>query len=88
VITYPLHENGNCSVIAGYVYRGAKLPWLQGRFVYGDFCAGWVKAAPVEELDKAEDIGTVEQLSSFGEGLDGELYALSLRGPLYRMDPA
>lgn len=88
VITYPLRKDGTCSVIAGYVYRGAKLPWLRGSFLYGDFCAGWVRAAPVAKPDEAVDIGTVEQLSSFGEGLDGELYALSLRGPLYRIEPA
>ncbi|SDH46675.1 Glucose/arabinose dehydrogenase, beta-propeller fold [Nonomuraea jiangxiensis] len=86
VITYPLHEGGNCSVIAGYVYRGRKIPWLQGQFLYGDFCAGWIKAAPVDELDKATEVGKVEQLSSFGEGHDGELYALSLQGPLYRIE--
>ncbi|MFI9590285.1 PQQ-dependent sugar dehydrogenase [Nonomuraea sp. NPDC052265] len=88
VITYPLHKDGNCSVIAGYVYRGAALPWLRGSFLYGDFCAGWVRAAPAGEPSKAAEIGRVEQLSSFGEGLDGELYALSLRGPLYRIEPA
>ncbi|WP_347695205.1 PQQ-dependent sugar dehydrogenase [Nonomuraea sp. B12E4] len=86
VITYPLHEGGNCSVIAGFVYRGQKIPWLQGRFLYGDFCAGWIRAAPVEELDRAAEVGKVEQLSSFGEGHDGELYALSLQGPLYRIE--
>ncbi len=88
VIAYPLNEGGNCSVIAGYVYRGTKIDWLRGHFLYGDFCAGWIKAAPVEELDQEAEVGRVEQLSSFGEGLDGELYALSLEGPLYRIDPA
>ncbi|MEV4807906.1 PQQ-dependent sugar dehydrogenase [Nonomuraea sp. NPDC049421] len=88
VIVYSLQEGGNCSVIAGHVYRGTKIPWLRGHFLYGDFCAGWVKAAPVDDLDAAADVGEVEQLSSFGEGPDGELYALSLRGPLYRVDPA
>ncbi|MEV4563598.1 PQQ-dependent sugar dehydrogenase [Nonomuraea sp. NPDC049419] len=88
VIVYPLQEGGNCSVIAGHVYRGTKIPWLRGHFLYGDFCAGWVKAAPVDDLDAAAGVGEVEQLSSFGEGPDGELYALSLGGPLYRVDPA
>jgi glucose/arabinose dehydrogenase len=88
VIVYPLNEGGNCSVITGYVYRGTKIDWLRGQFLYGDFCAGWIKAAPVEELDQGAEVGRVEQLSSFGEGLDGELYALSLAGPLYRIDPA
>ncbi|MFC6536392.1 PQQ-dependent sugar dehydrogenase [Nonomuraea salmonea] len=88
VIVYSLQEGSNCSVIAGHVYRGTKIPWLRGHFLYGDFCAGWVKAAPVDDLDAAAGVGEVEQLSSFGEGPDGELYALSLRGPLYRVDPA
>ncbi|WP_326638373.1 PQQ-dependent sugar dehydrogenase [Nonomuraea fuscirosea] len=88
VIVYPLGEGGNCSVIAGYVYRGEKNPWLQGQFLYGDFCAGWIKAAPMDELGEAAEVGEVEQLSSFGQGPDGELYALSLRGPIYRIVPA
>ncbi|TMR14906.1 PQQ-dependent sugar dehydrogenase [Nonomuraea turkmeniaca] len=88
VIVYPLGQDGNCSVIAGYVYRGEKIPWLQGQFLYGDFCAGWIKAGTVDELEKAAEVGKVEQLSSFGQGHDGELYALSLRGPLYRIEPA
>jgi glucose/arabinose dehydrogenase len=88
VIVYPLKQDGNCSVIAGHVYRGQKIPWLRGRFLYGDFCAGWIKAAPVDEPAEAVRVGEVERLSSFGEGHDGELYALSLEGPLYRIEPA
>ncbi|MFC5166317.1 PQQ-dependent sugar dehydrogenase [Nonomuraea angiospora] len=88
VITYPLGKGGNCSVIAGYVYRGEKIPWLRGRFLYGDFCAGWIKAAPADAPQDGAEVGKVEQLSSFGEGHDGELYALSLRGPIYRIEPA
>ncbi|WP_329083754.1 MULTISPECIES: PQQ-dependent sugar dehydrogenase [unclassified Streptosporangium] len=87
VIEYPLGEGGNCSVIAGYVYRGERIPGLEGRFVYGDFCAGWVKAAPPGGSGRGDDLGTVEQLSSFGQGHDGELYALSLSGPVYRLEP-
>ncbi|MFG1706775.1 PQQ-dependent sugar dehydrogenase [Nonomuraea sp. M3C6] len=86
VIAYPLNEGGNCSVIAGFVYRGKKIPWLQGQFMYGDFCAGWIKAGSVDELESAAEVGKVDQLSSFGEGHDGELYALSLQGPLYRIE--
>jgi glucose/arabinose dehydrogenase len=88
VLTYPLGEGGTCSVIAGFVYRGTRIPWLRGSFLYGDFCAGWVRAAPVADLGGGRQVGRVRQLSSFGEDADGELYALSLRGPLYRIDPA
>ncbi|MFI6483268.1 PQQ-dependent sugar dehydrogenase [Nonomuraea sp. NPDC050663] len=85
-ITYPLGEGGNCSVIAGYVYRGTAIPWLRGRFVYGDFCAGWVNTTPASRPGKGSRAGTVRQLSSFGQDNQGELYALSLRGPLYRVE--
>ncbi|WP_346433556.1 PQQ-dependent sugar dehydrogenase [Nonomuraea composti] len=88
VIVYPLREGGNCSVIAGYVYRGQKIPWLRGQFLYGDFCAGWVRAAPAGDVTDSAEVGKVDQLSSFGQGPDGELYALSLQGPLYRIEPA
>jgi glucose/arabinose dehydrogenase len=88
VIAYPLGEGGNCSVIAGFVYRGTKIDWLRGQFLYGDFCAGWIRAAPAGQLDRQAEVGRVEQLSSFGEGHDGELYALSLAGTVYRIDPA
>ncbi|SNS20342.1 Glucose/arabinose dehydrogenase, beta-propeller fold [Streptosporangium subroseum] len=88
VIEYPLHEGGNCSVIAGYVYRGKKITGLEGRFLYGDFCAGWIRSAPAGEPERAENLGEVKQLSSFGQDHDGELYALSLDGPVYRIEVA
>jgi glucose/arabinose dehydrogenase len=88
VIEYPLREGGNCSVIAGYVYRGKKIAGLEGRFLYGDFCAGWIKSAPATEPGRSEDLGKVEQLSSFGQDHEGELYALSLAGPVYRVEAA
>ncbi|MGV9307995.1 PQQ-dependent sugar dehydrogenase [Nonomuraea sp. NPDC003727] len=88
VITYPLGQDGTCSVIAGHVYRGARIPGLAGHFLYGDFCAGWVKAAPVSDPAHGIEVGRVEQLSSFGQGHDGELYALSLQGGLYQVRAA
>src|SRR5215211_6112144 len=33
------HEDG-CSITGGYLYRGTRLPELQGRYLYGDFCSG------------------------------------------------
>ncbi|MFB9882749.1 PQQ-dependent sugar dehydrogenase [Planobispora siamensis] len=88
VIEYPLGEGGNCSVIAGYVYRGTRLPGLSGRFLYGDFCAGWIRSTPADRPGEGDKIGDVRQLSSFGQDHDGELYALSLEGPLYRLEAA
>src|SRR5690606_28448430 len=87
VIVYPLGEGGNCSVIAGFVYHGKRIPWLRGRLRDGDFGSGWIRAAPVEKPEGGRRVGEVEQLSSFGEDHDGKLYALSLDGAVYRLDP-
>ena len=39
------HGDGYCSITGGYVVRDPALPALRGRYVYGDFCDGRVRAA-------------------------------------------
>jgi glucose/arabinose dehydrogenase len=82
---------GACTVIGGFVYRGQRIRGLRGAYLYGDYCAGWVKAARVTGGKVAEqrDLGLdIPSLSSFGVDADGELYALSLTGGVYRIVPA
>jgi glucose/arabinose dehydrogenase len=82
---------GACTVIGGFVYRGQRIRGLRGAYVYGDYCAGWVRAARMRGARVAEqrDLGLeVPSLSSFGVDPAGELYALSLAGPVYRIAPA
>ncbi len=89
VFTYA-HGPG-CSVTGGYVYRGQALAELRGAYVYGDLCEGAVRALTVAEDGQATsvDLGLgVNQLVSFDEGPDGQLYVLSLEGPIYRLIPA
>ncbi|MEO1086422.1 MAG: GNAT family N-acetyltransferase, partial [Acidobacteriota bacterium] len=85
------HAQGRCSVIGGYVYRGSLVPELYGRYVYGDFCSGevWYTDAVVPSFAGSVELAqTVPLLGSFGEGADGELYALGT-GTLFRVvDPA
>ncbi|HEU4399307.1 MAG TPA: PQQ-dependent sugar dehydrogenase [Actinomycetota bacterium] len=84
-------EGGACTVIGGSVYWGRRIPGLRGVYLYGDYCAGWVRAARVHGGRVAEqrDLGlSVPSLTSFGVGPDGELYAMSLSGPVYRLSPA
>jgi glucose/arabinose dehydrogenase len=84
-------DGGACTVIGGFVYRGQRIRGLRGAYLYGDYCAGWVRAARVrdgEVLDQ-RDLGLqVPSLSSFGVDASGELYALSLDGWLRRLVPA
>jgi glucose/arabinose dehydrogenase len=85
------HSDGNCSITGGYVYRGRAIPDLVGAYVYGDFCVGELFAAKqsngaiVEERDLDLRIGS---LTTFGEDPDGELYAVSRSGAVYKLVPA
>jgi glucose/arabinose dehydrogenase len=80
-----------CAVTAGYVYRGSRITNLRGAFVFADFCVGSLRAfiqkngRATEHRYLGEQIGN---LSSFGEDHRGELYAMSLSGGVYRIDPA
>jgi glucose/arabinose dehydrogenase len=81
-------EDGACTVIGGGVYWGRRIPGLRGAYLYGDYCAGWVRAARVRGGRVAEqrDLGlSVPNLTSFGVDPAGELYAMSLSGPVYRL---
>lgn len=82
------HAEGGCTVIGGYVYRGEAIPELSGAYLFGDLCIGEIEAFLVENGRVTEHavLGpVVENLSSFGEDADGELYAMSLSGGVYRI---
>jgi glucose/arabinose dehydrogenase len=92
VFTYT-HEEG-CSVTGGYVYRGERLAFLDGVYVFGDFCTSQLwglrlgdSGTVTERIDLGVNPGGNE-LVSFGQDLDGELYVLTQSGTLYRLDPA
>jgi putative cell wall-binding protein/glucose/arabinose dehydrogenase len=91
LLEYETGPGGTCAVTGGYVYRGARIPRLRGAYVYADFCVGDVKAvvqsggAVVASRDLAV---SAANLSSFGEDQAGELYAFSLDGDVFRLDPA
>jgi len=89
IYEYP-HTDSVCAVIGGYVYRGTKIPALRGAYLFGDDCAPPIMAL-VQVNGRVVQRRTfpisVESLSSLGQDQHGELYALSLAGPVYRLDP-
>ena len=84
------HSRGWCSITGGYVVRDPALPALRGRYVYGDYCQGRLRAVRLTSgrARADRDLGLrVGSLSSFGEDARGRVYATSLAGPVYRLSP-
>jgi glucose/arabinose dehydrogenase len=85
------HDEGNCSITGGLTVRDRDLPTLFGRYLYGDLCLGELRSFTPEPGERAADdvaLGPkVESLSSFGEDADANVYATSISGPVYRLDP-
>lgn len=79
------------STTGGYVYRGTAIPGLVGRYLFADFGSGrlWNIAndtAPTLTVTSAMSLDTTFNVSSFGEGNDGELYIVSYsNGQLHRI---
>ena len=97
VVSY-VHENGACSVSGGVVARESSYGDLNGWYVYGDYCSGQVWALDTTSVTSTPDgpvgepvivpLATVPTLTAVVEGPFGDIYALSLDGPVYRLAPA
>jgi glucose/arabinose dehydrogenase len=77
------HDNGNCSITGGFVYRGTRIAGLGGSFLFADYCVGNVYAlsgATASSLNVH-----IGHPSSFGQDKNGELWVLSLDGGVYRL---
>jgi glucose/arabinose dehydrogenase len=89
VLEYP--PDDGCAVTGGYVVRDPRLRSLHGRYLYGDFCEGELRSFPADPKRGPSDeraLGvTVPSLSSFGTDAAGHVYATSLEGTVYRLDP-
>jgi len=85
------HSQG-CSVTGGYVYRGTAVPALQGRYLYADWCQGWVRSfrmqggQAVERMDWPT-LAPGGSITSFGQDAQGEVYVLVGQGSVYRIVP-
>jgi glucose/arabinose dehydrogenase len=89
LLEYP-RAGGACAVIGGVVARDTRMPALAGRYLYGDFCSGKVASVSVEDghVTASDELGlVVPELTSFGQDDLGRMYAMSLRGDVFRLDP-
>ena len=80
----------NCAVIGGVVARDARIPALTGQYLFGDHCSGAITAVAVANgsVTATGDLGlVVPELTSFGIDSLHRIYATSLRGDVFRLDP-
>lgn len=84
---FPDHSIGLC-VIGGYVYRGSKYPALNGVYVYGDYGLGTIWGFRYDHTARkvtahATLLEQHQNIFSFAEDGDGELYVLTQNGTIY-----
>ena len=83
VYEYP-HIGDRCSVTGGYVYRGRKASFLDGAYIFADFCSGELFQLRNGVFKGWGDLGLSP--SSFGEDEAGELYVTSLSGDVKKIE--
>ena len=87
---YNAGSSGGNAVTGGAVYRGTAIPGLRGFYIFTDFFRGpffafdvGIADGPVSPLSASE-----EHISAFGQGRDGEVYAVDLDGQIRKIVPS
>jgi glucose/arabinose dehydrogenase len=87
-ITEYSHSDG-CSVTGGVFYRGSALKGLAGRFLYGDYCKGWIASVGKRSANgpwQSRKLGvTLANLSSFNAAPNGEVWVTSTSGTIAKL---
>jgi glucose/arabinose dehydrogenase len=82
------HDENNCSVTGGYVYRGSAVSAAVGRYFLGDYCSGIVWSLRIENgqaTDVRREPFRVDSLTSFGVDTSSELYFATGTGRIYKL---
>lgn len=82
------HDLG-VAITGGYVYRGTQNTSLVGRYLFGDYASGriwaWIAENATQPRQPTQLLDTNLNISSFGEGNDGELYVVHYGGTLHKI---
>ncbi len=84
------HTDNRCSVTGGYVYRGTEFAAMIGKYFFADFCRGTIWSLTPNAsggfTSKQEIPSSAGNISSFGEGPNGELYVVRPgEGKVYKL---
>ncbi|MBX3082026.1 MAG: PQQ-dependent sugar dehydrogenase [Anaerolineae bacterium] len=90
VLTYT-HDQGDCNIVGGYVYRGHALTDLIGAYLFADYCTGriWSTRRPTTTdgtWQRTLLLDTDLTIVTFAEDPDGELYLAEGKGGVYRLE--
>jgi glucose/arabinose dehydrogenase len=85
------HDEG-CSVTGGIVYRGKRIPSAVGLYFFSDYCSAWIRSfrfanGAATELTEWR-LPPLDDVTSFGEDAEGEMYVLTQGGAVWRIAPA
>lgn len=81
-----LHTEDACAVTGGFVYRGAGVPEIAESYIFADYCSGQVWALPSDLSVAPVHVATsADRVSAIGIDHEGELYLVSLSGPIFRI---
>jgi glucose/arabinose dehydrogenase len=102
--TYAHNSSGGYSITGGHVYRGCAYPELDGTYFYADYSTNniwslrYVNGAVVDftlrntQMQTSIDGFTCNQISSFGEDANGEMYVVdhggTTTGQVFKIIPA
>ncbi|MEM8767572.1 MAG: PQQ-dependent sugar dehydrogenase, partial [Pseudomonadota bacterium] len=80
-------RSDGASVIGGHVYRGTRVPSLQGRYLYGDYVSGNVWALTWDSVGRTvidnELIANVRNITAFGEDTAAHVHVVTAGGTIY-----
>ncbi|HEX4826086.1 MAG TPA: PQQ-dependent sugar dehydrogenase [Candidatus Polarisedimenticolaceae bacterium] len=92
IYDYSSSVNPQCAITGGYVYRGCRMTNFEGKYFYGDYCAGTILSfvpnggVPNTFQDWSSQVGG-GAITSFGTDGQGELYFCDRAGTVYMLLP-
>ncbi len=90
IATYP-NAGSDISITGGYVYRGSRVPWLVGRYVYADYGSRKVWKLLLSGGVVSENTvfaNAPQGVPSFGVDQNNELYLVGGSGTIYKFQDA
>lgn len=76
------------AIIGGNIYRGNDNPQLKGFYFFADYCTGTIRVVfPFKEKYESVIVSSnTNQITSFGADENGELYVVSGKGDIYKLE--